>query len=109
MFYIVFLVEPKINVVIPKSWILDVEDNWEKFVNKGLNSTQKFLCFWSEAEHAQIDGKPNPNFKPQFNNVNHVFPAEGCYFGKLVHFKSECIKLCLNLFYFSIFHNIQWQ
>lgn len=91
MFYIVFLVEPKINVVIPKTWIMDIEENWEKFVNKGLNSTQKFLCFWSEEKHAQIDGKPNQNFKPQFNNdVNHVFPSEGCYLGKLVHFKSKC-------------------
>lgn len=89
MFYVVFLVEPKIHVVIPTSWILNSEENWEKFVKNSLNSTQKFLCFWSENERTQINGHPNPNYKPNFNTLNHVFPAEGCYIGKLVDFKSK--------------------
>lgn len=94
MFFVVFLLEPEVNIVIPKSWILDIDKHWEKFVNNfRINSSQRFLCFWSEEAYAQVNGEPNPNFQPNFNNnLNHRFPAEGCYYGKLVNFNSKCIN-----------------
>lgn len=95
MFYVVFLLEVKELVVIPYEWIEESEDNWEKFVKNGLNTSQKFKCFYSQHENAiSLDGKPNSSYPPCFEQKSVRFPNEGWYEGKLLMFKG-------NYYYFS--------
>lgn len=90
MFFVVFLSEVKKLVVVPKEWINESEKNWEKFVNNGLNSSQKFKCFYSEGENAILpDGKPNSDYPPSFERKSDEFPNEGWYTAKLVMFKGK--------------------
>lgn len=56
MYFIAFFIGPQISVIIPKSWILDIDENWEKFVNHSLNRNQKFVCFFSKQANAMTTG-----------------------------------------------------
>lgn len=52
MFFVVFLVAPKKNVVIPYSWILGINNHMDKFMNYGLNTNQNFLAFYTNKNAA---------------------------------------------------------
>lgn len=99
MFFIVFLCEPKVNVVILHNWIYEIEKQWAKFLNNSINRNQKYLCYYSE-ELCALDarGRPNINWMPDWRNViasTTVFPEAGFYHGKLISYKGEFIKMDL--------------
>lgn len=89
MFFIAYFNVPKVSVIVPKSWILDIDSHWEKFVNKSINRNQKFLCFYStESGAIDADGKPNVEFAPDFTlPQNPTFPTKGCYTVNLNFYK----------------------
>lgn len=69
------------------TWVQEIDANWKKFVNYGLNSNQKYTFFYSERHGAHIDGgKPNCDYVPNFTNEIRSFPEEGCYYGKILKF-----------------------
>lgn len=81
MYFIVYIIKAQKYVVIPERWILNVEDHFEKFLNYGVNSNQKFVCFWSNSpaardENGIIDLDSPADF---FASRNSIFPADGCY------------------------------
>lgn len=88
MYYIVYLLKPKKNVVIPMPWVSEGKKHLEKFVNNAINCNQIYLCYYSQEDHALLDEQPNPDFVPDFrSSMNIDFPNTGCYYEKLVQFK----------------------
>lgn len=83
MYFVVQFTNPKICSIIPKAWVQDIDEHWEKFVNRSINRNQKFLCFYSE-KLERPDGKFVPNFNAE---LSENFPDEGCYFANLLWFK----------------------
>lgn len=97
MYFIVFLSKLQRNVVLPSSWIKDVDEHYEKFMNYSVNSSQKFLCYYTTKETAFNNGKPKENFPPDFNSnmvseINADGSFDGCFIGK--------IKKCKCKFFF---------
>lgn len=85
------LLRSKKNVIVPINWIKGAEDQWDKFVNYGVNSNQKFICFFTMA-HDSMDenGKPYIDYPPNFQASMQIdFPEEGCYFAKILKFKCK--------------------
>lgn len=80
---------PKVRVIIPKKWIQEIDENWEKFVNNSINRNQTFVVYYSEEGDAMDpNGIPNINFVPDFSFVSEVdFPRTGCYLAKLIRYK----------------------
>lgn len=88
MYFVAIFLNEGIHVIIPKSWVLSIDDHWEKFINNSINRNQRFLCFFSEQGDAMIDQKPNGNFVPNFNlDVDPEFPKDGCYIANLIFYK----------------------
>lgn len=85
MFYVTFLLKPKVNVVVPTTWIYQYEKQWEKFVNIGLNKNQTHRVFFTKNPRAW-NGEPLPGYDVNFDLVAMNFPDEGCYEGKLIKF-----------------------
>ncbi|XP_055309118.1 uncharacterized protein LOC129573007 [Sitodiplosis mosellana] len=79
VYFVVFLRELRKNVVLPATWIKDIDKHYEKFMNNSLNSAQQHLCFYNSNAEAQIDGRPDENVVPDFN-------SEHCFHGKLKHY-----------------------
>lgn len=89
MYYVAFLKEPKLNVLIPNTWVLNYEQQMNKDMFFGVNPSQRVLCYYSPAGYDE-DGKPKSDFPPNFNlGVNGRFPNEGCYEARLKKFKSK--------------------
>lgn len=85
MFYVVYLVDAKKYLVIPCSWLRDGEGViLEKFVDYGLNSNQKHLCYWSRHDGVVAD----------FGiDISTGFPCrqdEACYYCFVLKFRGEC-------------------
>lgn len=100
MYFIVFLLEPKKYAVIPCFWVLDENEAiWDRFVNSGLNSSQKYLCYWaSENGSERYRGAPSEYVAPNFAaNRSLQFPCnEGTFLCRIVKYRSK-------LFYLFIF------
>lgn len=57
-FVVVYLIDAKQNVAVPENWVQDL--NNAKLKNRGRNSNQNFLVFWSSTnDQANIENKPN--------------------------------------------------
>lgn len=92
MYFVVFIHASKQYHIIPSTWIQEIDANWQKFVNNGLNSNQKYTFFYSECQGAlNGDGEPNMDYAPNFTNENRVFPEEGCYYGNILKYFGETI------------------
>lgn len=94
MYFVVYLPSLKRNVVLPASWILNVEDHYEKFINLSINRSQWFLCYYTNNDAAFVDGKPDEKFEvnfklPMIQIANTADPFNGCFLGKLKHFNSK--------------------
>lgn len=95
MFFVVFLIEPAKNVVVPTGWILNGKQHMEKFINYGINSNQDFLAFYTnDAAAFDINGVPRsdyqPNYQPNtFAGFGSVYPTEGWYLCRIIKFKGE--------------------
>lgn len=89
MFVVVFLIEPKVHVIVPEQFIFDL--NEESLKNVGKNGNFHYKIFWSE-NALTVDGAPDSGYKPNFDSPeSKVFPPIGsaCYVGKLKKFCSE--------------------
>lgn len=75
-YFVVFLRELRKNVVLPSTWIKDIDKHYAKFINNSLNRSQLYLCYYTTNDEAHIDGRPNENFQADFN-------SEYCFHGKL--------------------------
>lgn len=104
-YYVLYLINPRVFVVVPYNWLRGGDSSiLEKFVDKGLNSNQKHLCFYSrEGEHVA------PNFHA---NIANEFPsreAEACYHCFVIKFKCMSASLFILIFFsfkliYVIFH-----
>lgn len=84
----------KKNVILPSTWINEIDKHFEKFVNNSLNCSQKFVCYYTTNDAAFVDGRPKCEFKPDFSvdlvtEINPDGSFDGCFFGKLQHFNSK--------------------
>lgn len=91
MYFVVFIVGAKTNVVVPHSWIKEIDSHLEHLINNGLNSNVKFDIFWSNNPQAfNNDGIPLGSYQPiAFNTCASQFPNEGWYKGQIKRFKCK--------------------
>lgn len=90
MYFIVHLIKPQIDVIVPANWIKGINDQWEKFINNSLNKNQVFLCYFSTHPNAlDIDGRLDSDYMPVFNRMARQYPEEGCYTAKLIRYKGN--------------------
>lgn len=87
MYFVVYLLNDRINIVVPQTWICDYQPQMEKFINRGLNSNQTFLCFWSQDPLAfESNGQPKPEFVPNVFTHAVKFPEGGWHLCKIKRF-----------------------
>ncbi|XP_031630860.1 uncharacterized protein LOC116345565 [Contarinia nasturtii] len=87
MFYVVYLINPRLNVIVPQKWILNHEKQLEKDMFFGVNSNQVVLCYYSSDAYNH-QGEPDTEILPNFNlPIDCEFPNEGCYKAKIKVFK----------------------
>lgn len=89
MYFLAYFYAHDVFVIIPKTWIRGIDDQWEKFINNSLNRNQTFLCYYS-ARAIDVEGRPDADVLPVFQiPVNANFPGDGCYYGKLISYKGK--------------------
>lgn len=84
MYFVAYLPKIKRNIILPLNWVKDIDDHIEKFMNYGVNSSQTFLCFYTN-DPAAFDGNiPQNNFVPKFNSrMRGDLNGDGCFITKL--------------------------
>lgn len=102
MFFIAFLMDAEIHVVIPVTWVYDYEVLIQKFIRKSINSNQKCLVYHSKKT---VDGIPDGSIDANFTApTSMVFPAtseEACFIAKITHYYSEykiSIVFCISIY-----------
>lgn len=89
-FFAVRLIESNQFIAIPEEWIRDLNPIvFEKFANKGLNTDQPHVCYFSNQESAKTaNGEPNPSFVPNFNASRSVeYPcADGTFYCQILKY-----------------------
>lgn len=95
MYYIVFILSTGKYVVVPENWIKDIAVHIEKFLNNSLNSSQKFVCYWTNNVAARDhNGIIRLDFPPDFDlPLSSEFPADGCYLCRLTKAKCKLMKM----------------
>lgn len=68
MFFVVYLKALKRNVVLPATWIHEIGSHFEKFMNRSINSSQWYLCYYTTNNNAFVNGRPNDEFLPDFDS-----------------------------------------
>lgn len=94
MYFVVRLLILGKNVILPTTWIHGIDEHMEKFINNSLNCTQKFLCYYTNKTAAFDNGRPIPEFEPDFaadmvTNINSDGTFDGCFYGKLQHYSRK--------------------
>lgn len=96
MFFVVFILSARKNVIVPHSWINEFDSYFESFINAGVNSSRKFKTFWSDEQEAKdADGIPMASYMPirfdtcAMRNRVFKFPEEGWYECKIRRCKSK--------------------
>lgn len=99
MYWVVYFIDLKKNIIVPKQWIENIKSHKEKFYNKSLNSAQIFTCYYTNQNEAfEEDGLPNGKFNPNFAaRASKTLDGEGLYRVKLKAYKgifvnSVCYK-----------------
>lgn len=88
MFVVVFIKSARKYVVVPESWIYDIDR--ELLKNKGVNRNRDVLVFWSLI--GLVDGKPNEAYEPNFHVEKATeFPLpndvkEACFISRLIRY-----------------------
>lgn len=92
MYYVAFFIKLKKNLIVPKQWLQDIKSHKEKFINKSLNSMQKFTCFYTTNEAAfDDDGLPKGDFPPNFNgHFSENLDGDGLFEVKLKAYRGNC-------------------
>lgn len=79
MYFIVYLINEKKCVTVPHTWIQDMHEYIENFVNNGLNK-KKFLTFYTDNSAAFEGTLPRASHSPNLGaSLNASFPKEGWY------------------------------
>lgn len=90
-YFVVYLNILKRNVILPASWIQNIDIHYEKFINNGLNSSQTYRCFHTTNEDAFIEGRPDGEYHVDFSlrliEEGNLENYEGCFLGKIKKFK----------------------
>lgn len=84
-YFVVYFRSVKKNVILPAKWIENIGDHTEKFFNYGLNTSQRYLCFYTNNPDA-FDEKncPRADWPANFNlAMRSDFKFDGCFRGKL--------------------------
>lgn len=96
MYFVVFLEKLKTNVILPASWIKDIEDHFEKFMNRSINRSQALLCYYTtNLEAFEANKCPRKDWPASFGNMvddpidDH--PFDGCFLGFLQQFKGKSL------------------
>lgn len=111
-FVAVYLLQARELVVVPDTWILDL--NQAKLKNYGVNSNQDFLVFWS-AQNGRAILDAEIDFEAFCAKEYHATVDSVCYkcrikkfFGK--YFRVFCCiysgKSILNIFFYENFRSI---
>lgn len=88
MYFVVYIVDLKTCVILPTSWVQDIDDHIEKFINRSLNTSQRFLCFYTNDEIAfENNGAPKLDYPANFNMQHrNDFDGPGCFIARLKRF-----------------------
>lgn len=92
-YFVVYLTEIRKNCILPSSWIKDVDQHYEKFMNNSINSNQVFDCYFTVNPNAfDENGCPKHDFVAKFGLPPYVLGGnadEGCFAGKIKKVKSR--------------------
>lgn len=88
MYFVVYVVGSNTLVIVPSSWIQDIDEHLEKFINRSLNTAQRFVCFYTNDENAfESNGAPNMDYPANFNMpYRNDFDGPGCFIVRLKRF-----------------------
>lgn len=91
MYFIVYIVSIKRNVVVPYHWLREVRLHTEKFMNNGVNRNQQFRVFYTDDANAfDVNGLPRLSYGSNVRaSYRSVFPEEGWYRCRIVKFKGN--------------------
>lgn len=94
MFFVVYFLEPQVNVVVPIEWVYNFDEQLVKFVRVSLNSNQTHRVFYTEKPEAYTnqDHPLSDYVNMSFELDADLFPDEGCYKGKLIKMFGELEK-----------------
>lgn len=94
MLVVVHLVKPKRRIIVPESFVFDL--NEENLKNSGNNANVTYLIYWSKEALGDEKNSPNHDRLPNFNApLSEIYPpnnglSEACYKARLIHFCSKC-------------------
>lgn len=83
------------NKIVPSRWIYEIDQHIEKFFNYGMNSSQRFRCYYTSNPSAFDEkGCPKIDWEPDFNlamvqNLDGNELVNGCYVVKLLKCKRK--------------------
>lgn len=81
MYFVAYLVNERMHIVVPHSWISGVNAHIAHFINRGINSNIKVLVFWTNNDEAfNANGAPRVDYQPNQNaSLTSTFPNDGWY------------------------------
>lgn len=87
--YVVYLKVARMYAVIPYHWLRDGDTKvLEKFVNKGLNSNQTHICYYSTLVSAEESAAHPPNHQANFPiDFPPIDEGGGLYYCFVLKFK----------------------
>lgn len=96
MYFVVYLLGLNKNVILPATWIKNVSEQFEKFINRSLNRSQAMLCYFT-TNPAAFDEKncPRKDWDPDFSSMVVMNDSEaynefdGCFVGLVQQFKGN--------------------
>lgn len=87
MYFVVYILKAKRCVVVPYTWIADLQNHLELFLNRGINANKQHKVFYTDNPRAFANDLPLLDFPPNENvGLSARFPEEGwfiCYVKKL--------------------------
>lgn len=92
MYFVVFIIQTRRHVIVPHSWIKEINFHAENIINNGINHNRKFMVFWTDNPEAFIGQRPLRNYAPNvFASTTSIFPDEGWYSCYIKRFKCKCL------------------
>lgn len=104
MYFVVFLMSPRVYVTIPENWIKDFDRHNEKFLNQGINANQTYVCYYTKNANAKNEnGTILLNFTPDFDtNFEPTFPSTGCYLCRIVKARCNICSFVIFIFFLDV-------
>lgn len=98
---LIYLVKPKVNVVVPENFIFGSDEDYQKLKGKngGVNSNQKYISYWKNEWWTNEDNQPN--FEA---NLSEIFPptVDSCYECRIKqYFCKYYIEIYLTVSFYS--------